>query len=83
VSLHLTAAGERLNRLHSGTVEAAVRRALRQVSRKDLIGARVVLRTLIDDLEGSSPPHTDATRLRAAPPLGSEPSLPRGDREPH
>jgi DNA-binding MarR family transcriptional regulator len=51
VSLVLTSSGARINRVHSGTVEAAVRRALRKVTRSELRGAGAALAALIEALE--------------------------------
>jgi DNA-binding MarR family transcriptional regulator len=55
VSLVLTQAGGRINRSHAGTVEEAVRRALRRVSKRDLAGAQTVLTSLIEILEPVQP----------------------------
>lgn len=46
----LTASGSRIDRTKAGTVEAAVRRALARVERKDLDAARAVLSAVADEL---------------------------------
>lgn len=51
--LALTAQGRRVNALKSGTVEAGVRQALRDVSRQDRAVARRVLSTVCQALEES------------------------------
>jgi DNA-binding MarR family transcriptional regulator len=50
VSLELTPAGRRVDSLHSGTVEAAVRRALRKWTRQEIEGTRAVLTSLVTEL---------------------------------
>ena len=54
--LTLTARGRRLNALKKGTVEAGVRRALRDVSRADRDVARRVLTRVCDSLEEQRKP---------------------------
>jgi DNA-binding MarR family transcriptional regulator len=51
VSLSLTPSGTRINRLHAGTVEGVVRKALSEISRRDLASTRAVLGVLIRHLE--------------------------------
>jgi DNA-binding MarR family transcriptional regulator len=46
----LTAAGERINSRHRGTVEAAVRRALGRVGSIELAHAAYVITSLVDEL---------------------------------
>ncbi len=52
--LRLTARGTRVNAMGRGTVEAAVRRALQQLSAADRAATRRVLRTLAEHLLGES-----------------------------
>jgi MarR family transcriptional regulator, organic hydroperoxide resistance regulator len=50
ISLELTPAGRKVDTLHAGTVEAAVRRTLRKCSREQIDGARALLVALIAEL---------------------------------
>jgi len=52
--LGLTRRGRALNRSAPGTIEAAVQRTLHATSRRDLVGARVVLGRLACELEGAT-----------------------------
>ncbi len=54
ISLQLTPAGRKVDTLHSGTVEAAVRRVLRKRGKRELDGARAVLAALVEELRGDS-----------------------------
>jgi MarR family transcriptional regulator, organic hydroperoxide resistance regulator len=47
----LTASGERIDALKAGTVEAAVRRAMRRTSREQQVNARKVLAVVREELE--------------------------------
>lgn len=60
--LHLTARGARVNATGRGTVEAAIRRALQQVSDNDRAAARRVLTTLAQHLMDPAEPHTSRPR---------------------
>lgn len=51
VRLLLSKSGQRLDARHEGTVEAAVRAALARVEPDQIEGARVVIRTLMEELE--------------------------------
>jgi DNA-binding MarR family transcriptional regulator len=55
--LSLTARGRRVNRVKRGTVEAAVRHALRDVADRDRAVSRRVLETLCEALERESQNH--------------------------
>jgi DNA-binding MarR family transcriptional regulator len=50
ISLQLTAAGRKIDALHTGTVEAAVRRALRKNGKSEIDAARNVLGSLVAEL---------------------------------
>jgi len=50
ISLQLTPAGRKIDTLQAGTVEVAVRRALRKRRKKELDGARAVLVSLVAEL---------------------------------
>ncbi len=52
--LHLTAAGRRMDTQRAGTVEAAVRRALRRMRPSTTSEARLALEILIDEMSRSS-----------------------------
>lgn len=54
--LGLTRQGQSLNREASGTIEAAVQRTLRTISKRDLEGARVALEVLARMLDARQPP---------------------------
>jgi DNA-binding MarR family transcriptional regulator len=68
----LTAAGEKLDELRSGTVESKVRRALAKVSPRELAAARRVLGSIADSL--NTPARTpQAAAPRAPTPRASAP----------
>jgi MarR family transcriptional regulator, organic hydroperoxide resistance regulator len=66
--LHLTRRGARVNRATSGTVEAAVGRALRQMSRRDRAVARRVLAVMAVHLDAPVAANAPGAPERRPPP---------------